>query len=334
MCCRAYAAGRTVIKREEFMGKLENVFSWSFSAAHDFEECRRKRYWSKYGSWGGWDKQAPPEQRKAYQLNKMDNIYSLQGTAAESAVMWVLREHQRGVSVTVEQAYEAIAKPMLNRCWMESKKGDWQANPKQFCCLREHYYKVWDAQREKERTEAVVKHTKMCIANFIERVLPRLASIRREDEIEVTHSDRGDPESFVFNGVKIYAIPDFVYRAGDMVNIHDWKAGKVKESHQWQLALYGLWAHVKHGVAPEKVCCYVEYLATGQVAPFAFNAQKMDEVITQIGESVADMSGYLEDEDRARNEALPKEDWELCGDESVCRNCNFYELCAPELNAG
>ncbi len=315
------------------MGKLENVFSWSFSASHDFEECRRRRYWSKYGAWGGWDKQASYEQRKAYQLNKMDNIYSLQGTAAEQAVVWVLREHQRGVSVTMEQAYEAIAKPYMNRCWKESKEGAWQASPKKFCCLREHYYKLWDAAKEKERTVAVVQHTKNCIAHFIDRVLPRLAEVRREDEVEVTHSDGGDPESFVFNGVKIYAIPDFVYRSGDLLHIHDWKAGKVKESHQWQLALYGLWAHVKHGIASEKVCCFVEYLATGQVAPFAFGPEKMEEVIARIGESVADMSSYLVDEDRARNVPVPKEEWELAEDESVCRFCNFYELCKPELDA-
>ena len=65
------------------MAELENTFSWSYSAASDFEVCRRRRYWSKYGKWGGWSPQASPEQRKAYQLDKMDNLYSLLGQAVD-----------------------------------------------------------------------------------------------------------------------------------------------------------------------------------------------------------------------------------------------------------
>ena len=72
------------------MAELKNTFSWSFSAGSDFDDCRRRRYWNKYGMWGGWGRNAPAESQLAYRLNKMNNRYSLQGQAAEEAVMWVL----------------------------------------------------------------------------------------------------------------------------------------------------------------------------------------------------------------------------------------------------
>ena len=45
--------------------------------------------------WGGWEKNATPETKKAYQLNKMDNRWGLMGQAAENSVMRVLRQHQQ-----------------------------------------------------------------------------------------------------------------------------------------------------------------------------------------------------------------------------------------------
>jgi hypothetical protein len=314
------------------MAKLENRFSWSFSAAGDFEDCRRKRYWSKYAAWGGWDREAPEESRTAYRLNKMDNIYSLQGQAAEETVMWVLREAQAGQPVDAAQAYERIARPFLRQKWTESRQGLWKVNAKKHCCLREHYYGLWDKETERARAEAMAEHTKKCIANFIDRMLPRLRVILPGNEVLIAGPGMGgDPESFELEGIKIYAIPDYVHRDGEIMHIHDWKAGKVKAAHQEQLALYGLWASCKHETAVENICCYVEYLATGQMAPVVITQEILDQILGRISESVADMRGYLVDEDLAANRALPKAEWELTADPRICRMCNFYELCRPEL---
>ena len=108
------------------MAELKNTFSWSFSAAEDFEACRRRRYWSKYGMWGGWARNASPEQRAAYRLNKMDNRWGLMGQAAENAIMWVLREHQQGRAATAAAAWEKVARPFLTQKWSESAAGNWR----------------------------------------------------------------------------------------------------------------------------------------------------------------------------------------------------------------
>ena len=314
------------------MAKLTNTFSWSFSAAADFDECRRKRYWSKYGMWNGWDPSAPEIQRKAYQLNKMDNRYSLQGQAVEQAVMWVLREKQAGRDVTVDEAYDRVAKPFLNRCWKESKSRQWESSPKRYCCLREHYYGELDVAAGKELASAVTEHAKRCIGHFQERVLPRLEHVRAEHEVHVATVDQGgDPESFAFEGTKIYAIPDYVYRVGDQWHIHDWKSGRPKKEHQVQLALYGLWAHVKHRVSPENIVVYIEYLHDGVLAFEQLVAHHLESVKELARSSVSDMADYLVDGDIKANKPLPREDWDLALSRSSCRWCNFYELCKAEL---
>ncbi len=45
------------------------------------------------------------------------------------------------------------------------------------------------------------------------------------------------------------------------------------------------------------------------------------------------MTEYLVDFDRAKNEPLPKEEWELAADPASCQHCNFYELCKAELTS-
>jgi len=105
------------------MAKLKNTFSWSFSAAADFDECRRRRYWSKYGMWGGWERGADAVTQQAYRLNKMTNRWGLMGQAAENAIMWVLKQHQQGKTVTVDDAWKTIARPFMTKKWTESLEG-------------------------------------------------------------------------------------------------------------------------------------------------------------------------------------------------------------------
>lgn len=315
------------------MGRLKSVFSWSFSAAEDFEQCRRRRYWSKYAMWGGWEAGASEVQKTAYRLNKMDNRWGLMGQAAERAIMWVLKEHQAGVRVSGEEAWRTVARPFLTQKWTESLEERWRENPKQFCCLREHYYERLEDDNAAKRE--IADQVKRCIDNFITIFLPRFEGVKAAQEIRIDTPDTpGDSEHFLYEGVKVYAIPDYVYRVGEQLHIHDWKAGRMKpEQHRLQLSTYALWAMVKYGAIPENIFLYVEYLNEGKVLPFQLRAEELEETKQFLSESVGEMSEYLVDFDRERNEALPKEEWELAPDPKQCLQCNFYELCQPELEA-
>ncbi|NKB25109.1 MAG: hypothetical protein GKR87_12180 [Kiritimatiellae bacterium] len=315
------------------MAELINTFSWSFSAANDFDECRRKRYWAKYAMWNGWNASAPQLKRDAYRLTKIENRYSLKGHAVELAIMWALKQKQQGVDVSVEQAYEEIARPYLNKAWQDSKNEKWREHPKAYCCLHEHYYTKFHPGNSREWTQSTMTEVKTCIENFIQSVLPRLALVRPEQEQTIATPEKGgDPESFLFNDLKIYAIPDYVYTVDDQWHIHDWKSGKPSGKHLDQLAIYGLWAQTKHHIPLEKIHIYIEYLLFDKVVTHTLTEEDIHRVRSRIHESVGDMSEYLIEGDRKKNKPVLQEEWELASSRSLCQRCNFYELCESEFN--
>ncbi len=313
------------------MSELRNIFSWSFSASEDFAECRRRRFWAKYEMWDGWTKSASARQQDAWRLSKMQNRHSLAGIAVEQAVRWAMQQKRKGLAVSPEEAYETAARPILLRRWKESQTEAWRTNPKRHCCLHEHYYKSFPKNGERETVIHLREHIKSCIANFIKSTLPRLESIRAEQEITIADADSKTIESFDFEGIKIYAIPDYAYRTGDEVCIHDWKTGRESEHHFEQMRIYGLWANRKHGVLPEKCRVFIEYLATGKTKSALLSESDLAAATDNIMFSIAEMSEYLVNGDRERNQPLPMEDWELTASQHHCAVCNFYELCKPEL---
>lgn len=312
------------------MAELKNNFTWSISARQDFEECPRRRFWAKYAMWNGWKETASPLQRAAYRLCKMENRFSVQGNAVEQAVLFTLRQAQQGQTVTVDQAYEHV-KAFLNTCWNESKKKLWQVNPKKHCCLHEHYYPQHHHTAEADMTARMIAQIKLCIANFMDKALPGLIAIKPQQEIGIATVAVGDPESFILDDVKIYAIPDYAYRQDADLHIHDWKSGSRKDVHRDQMAIYGLWAHLKHGAPPGRIHVHLEYLPAGVTDSRTLQEADLQAAREQIRTSVADMSAYLVNGDIRKNEPLPQADWELSADHGVYEKCNFYELCEKEL---
>ncbi len=313
------------------MAELINIFSWSISARDGFAECRRRRYWAKYAMWNGWKAEAPAIQRIAYRLSKMENRFTLQGNAVERAVMWALRQRQDGRTVTVDETYEATAKPYLNQCWSESRKKLWQSNPKKYCCLHEHYYPDLYRDPVEDMTGRMVGQVRQCIANFLEKNLPGLSAIRPEQELPIGTMVTGDPESFRLDDVKVYAIPDYAYRADNRLHIRDWKAGNPRPAHRDQMAIYGLWANQKHRLPADQIQVHLEYLMLGNTVSTGLKDADLEYARRVVVESVAEMTEYLEGGDIRRNMPLPKEDWELSADMRVCERCNFYEMCKAEL---
>ncbi len=316
------------------MAALENIFSWSFSQMRDFETCRRKRYWAKHASWGGWDHRADQLSQTAYRLGKMTNRYALKGEAVEDACLWLIREHQAGRSATAEEAYEKVAKPLLERRWKESRGGRWKDSPKKYYCLYEHYYGSMEGQEEKKTVLELREDSIRCLTNFIDSVLPRLDGVLEEHEVPVQTISDGDPESFALNFLKVYAIPDYVYQSDGVLHIHDWKTGRRQDHHMDQVSVYGLWAAEKHHVPSSDIHVHIEYLKEGSVTEKRLSSADIDNTRQLIHESVAKMLNYLKDRDAATNIPMPRSQWELAPNAAPKRNpckwCEFWELCEEE----
>ncbi len=314
------------------MADLKNRFSWSFSAAKDFDVCPRKRYWAKYAAWGGWSKDAAQVTRLAYRLSKMESRFTLMGQVIERAVRSMLQRHQEGSVLEPAQAYEDVVRPLLNTAWQESRRGAWKDDFRKHTCLHEHYYPQFVRGTEKELIEGIRERVQRCLTNFHEQVLPRLAHVRPENEVALdTPELNRKVEGFEWHGIQVYAVPDYVYQLDDTWHIHDWKTGRPDPSHRDQLEVYALWAHVKHKVPVERLNIYLEYLNDGYVVSEPITQESLDHIGEKIVSTATDMADYLEDGDVQRNQPRPKEEWDLAPDISECQRCAFYELCQPEL---
>ncbi len=312
------------------MAKLENTFSWSYSAGTAFEQCRRRRYWDKYGKWGGWKKDAAPTTRQAYLLSKMTSRHALAGDAVERGVEAMLTAARAGRPMSVEAVFDKTLRPFLRSLWNESRTRAWQQDAKR-CNLHEHYYPEFHPGKDGDYVRQVADIVKGCLANFEQRVLPRLRDIPRESEVSVDLPGRGDPEHFFLDGIKIYAIPDLVYRAGEDWHIIDWKSGSARAEHRLQLGVYALWANRKHGVEPERIQVALEYLRDGATVCEPVDSAFLDKARASILTSIQDMADYLENGDLQRNAPRPRAEWDLAPDFNTCRLCPFLELCEPEL---
>lgn len=312
------------------MAKLVNEFSWSHSAAGEFDACRRKRYWSKYAGWGGWERDASAECRSAYRLNKMTNRSALRGVVVEESAMALWREVQAGRPADETWAWDTVAKPMLRSAWDESTGKQWLADPKKNC-LHEHYYPDFCGLNEREMMVEVAEDVKLCLENFRRHAIPRLEGVTPAMEIPVRAGGRGMPEHMMFEGVRVYAIPDYVYVREGMWHIVDWKSGGPHAEHLDQIRLYALWARTQHGASAAQMRLRLEYLGLGECVEVPVTDDDLDQSAERIRESVQDMAQYLEEADIRANRPQPKEDWDLCYLPSLCRRCSFWELCRPEL---
>ncbi|MBT4250299.1 hypothetical protein HOD84_08170, partial [bacterium] len=109
--------------------EFKNRFSWSFSRDNAFNTCKRKYYYSYYGSWGGWNKDADELSKKLYLLNKMSSLPMLAGTIVHDEVERTLKAVRYGRNADIVKSKENVIK-VFKQSWAHSKNKDWKDNPK------------------------------------------------------------------------------------------------------------------------------------------------------------------------------------------------------------
>ena len=109
--------------------EFKNDFSWSFSRDNAFNTCKRKYYYSYYGSWGGWNKDADELSKKLYMLNKMTSLPMLAGSKVHDEVERTLKVLRYGRKADMDKSKENVIKN-INQSRAQSKKKEWKENPK------------------------------------------------------------------------------------------------------------------------------------------------------------------------------------------------------------
>lgn len=299
---------------------LENVFSWSKSRDEQFRECRRRYFYDKYLSWGGWDAAAPRLRRLAYVYKNLKNRWAWKGETVHHIIEDVLKSYRSGRPVPVEEAVHNMTEQMRAH-YLASKARRYMDDPKRYPGLFEHEYAVAvpDAKWKDIHATSVD-----CLRNFYNSELFR--QLETEDKSSWLLIE--DLEEFTYEQARIYVKLDFARRKGDTVEIYDWKTGKNDaQGARVQIGAYALYAMEKWGLPVDRVKAYLFNLS--EKAPCAVE-QRVDEPLLEetrvfMSRSIAMMRELLDDP--VRNVPKPEEQFAFTDNRDYCNRCNFYKIC-------
>ena len=299
--------------------EFKNRFSWSFSRNNAFNACKRKYYYSYYGSWGGWNKDADELSKKLYLLNKMSSLPMLAGTIVHDEVERTLKAVRYGRNADIVKSKENVIK-VFKQSWAQSKNKDWEDNPKWKTNLFEHFY------NQKPTDEALL--------DIRDLMLNSIDGFFASDSYRFiqTMSDSQwlaieDLDSFEVHGAKLWVKLDFAIRHGERVYIYDWKTGKVAKENEVQLAIYALYAQQKWDVDLNLIRLFDVYL--NQQLPVKVKPTKrlIDSAKVFIETSIDSMKGLLTDVENNKTEI---DLFPMVGEDREsypCSYCSFQTVC-------
>lgn len=248
------------------MAEFKNKFSLSDSQLNTFSQCPRKWWFSRYGSWGGWEKNADPRTREVYRLKNLSGIYLWTGNRVHEALKktittWVETGVCPDEEIVVQEFLET-----LRREYRDSKNHPaGESFPKGFVKLIEHDDP--DRAISDEKFKEVVDRAVASIRGFYKTsVYQKLAKLSPEERREAVlrKDDVLETVEIEIDGRKIpvYVTLDLAIKtnAGSLF-IVDWKTGKPSQKHEDQLGLYVLFSSRKLGFSPEETAFAPIYLA-------------------------------------------------------------------------
>ena len=299
--------------------EFKNDFSWSFSRHNTFNTCKRKYYYSYYGSWGGWNKNADDLSQKLYMLNKMTSLPMLAGSIVHDEVERTLKILRYGRNADQEKSRNNVVKN-FKQSWAQSKNEEWRDSPKWKTNLFEHYYGKKPSDQELLDIRDLMVNS---IDGFFASDSYRFIQTMSDTQWLAIE----DLDSFEIHGAKLWVKLDFAIRHGERVYIYDWKTGKVVKENEVQLAVYAIYAQQKWDVDLRLIRLFDVYL--NQQLPV--KVKPTDKLISSasdfIQSSVGDMKELLAD--RENNKAdinhfpVASEDRESY----PCSYCSFQTVC-------
>ena len=299
--------------------EFKNDFSWSFSRHNTFNTCKRKYYYSYYGSWGGWNKDAEELSQKLYMLNKMTSLPMLAGSIVHDEVERTLKTLRYGRNADQNKSRDNVIKN-FKQSWNQSKNKEWKDSPKWKTNLFEHYY---DQKPSDENLLDLRDLMLDSIDGFFASDSYRFIQTMSDSQWLAIE----DLDSFDIHGAKLWVKLDFAIRHGERVYIYDWKTGRVVKENEVQLAVYAIYAQQKWNIDLKLIRLFDVYL--NQQLPV--KVKPTDRLISSssdfIKASIGEMKDLLVDKENNQTEIeffpIVSEDRESY----PCSYCSFQTVC-------
>jgi len=305
--------------------EFKNDFKWSVSRDKTFRECPRQYWFSAYGAWSGWEPQADPRTREIYLLKQLQTRPLWIGDVVHRCIKQSLENLSRGIAVLPVEDILALTRKRMRSEFRESRDGRYREDPRSMRALFEHEYRVHVTDGEwLEAAETVDR----CLLNFYDsEAWAHLRSLQPSDFLEVEQL-----ASFEIDGVTVNLKMDCAVRETDHVVVWDWKTGKREsQSATLQLACYAFYVHQRYHVPIPHVVMRRFELMHGEVIQRTIHEGELNDVLSYVRGSIADMRSILDDPDR---NLASEERFMKVSRREICSRCNFVRLCEPGFAPG
>lgn len=303
--------------------ELINDFTWSVSRDDVFNTCLRKYYFSYYGFWDGWKKDADPRTREIYVLKQLKDRSMWIGQIVHECIARTMKNLSRGVPVLPVDEILKITRSGMRQDFRNSRDRAYYQNPKIFCGLFEHEYDVDVSDDEWRDTADTVDR---CLRNFYDsEQYARLKTLKPEYFLEVEEF-----RSFPVDGHELRIKLDMATREGSNIIVWDWKTGR-RESDSGlslQLACYAAYARKQYRADVSQVVTRRVDLRRDLVHENTITRGSLEENLDYIRGSIKDMLGLLDD---AASNTATEDNFKKVERAEICSRCNFLRVCKPNV---
>ncbi|MHB8543657.1 MAG: RecB family exonuclease [Leptospirales bacterium] len=309
------------------MAELVNRFSYSPSQGSMFQTCQRQYWFSRYGSWGGWEKDASPITREIYRLKKLTNRYLWTGNRVHETIQEILSLFRTGQPFDPSEMRSRLLEQFRQEFRQSRAHPRKTLAPKNKVVLIEH--EDSELHVSDEEWKKLVERALTALDGFFVSEAFRLirelgpASILRNDDI--LESIPASVEGYEF---PVYVTIDVALKTPTGVTILDWKTGKPDPSggHDQQLGLYALFAQSTWKIQPEQIHFSPVYLAyTPQTLDLSSaSVEVLESVRATIEKNARTILERIEDPDRG---IATMDQFSVTTNPYNCRNCPFRSIC-------
>lgn len=296
------------------MPDIQNELSWSVSRGRMLGKCHRMYFFHYYLSWGGWKRDAPALNRKAYILKQIRTIPMYVGSVCHALIADLLSKVRVGESPTVD--FKQIGRSM-DKVFKESSSRRWEKYAKAGHFLEDHYYGGITPGDRKDAKQKVIDSIRV----FMESPIYSVLSDQSKPKEWLVIDDPDSVPSFRIADIKVFAALDLAVKMGGKYHVFDWKTGSMDEAEREQLSCYALFAAATWGCQAQELALH----AVDLYPSFLRRSYSSSDVGLSNARSAIIQNYRLME--RLHAVSHFHEPFLKTNDPSICKWCNFQEIC-------
>jgi len=322
------------------MGEFENSFSWSPSRDRSFKECKRRYFYERYGSWGGWNASASEYSKTLYLLKNLKNRWAWRGSLVHEAIEDYLNQYLSDVAgdPSMKKTKESLGngslveefktlwqdtKKKMNREWKISEEKQYKDDPKKITGLKEHEYEeaISRSAWKKIWNEVLTSIQNLLSMNSFRNILENPETVVSVEKLEKAN----------LFGYQVYYVFDVLVKENGVYTIIDWKTSSrmSNKANENQLGFYAA-VIARNGIDLDKIKVVESNLLLGKEKSYEVSREFVDKLNDYAEASILQMAKYVVDGDLGENVGLEEEAFPMEGPAlGICKFCSFVGVC-PE----